>query len=139
MDGVDNVWCDLLLIFSQTVGWWVSSLRMFGRTVRALRECPHLKIEIWGTRLWVDAGFCFGESGGDVSAVGASDDVVAVERGFEGDGGEEVLGEVGVEGAEFFEGELVEFASGVEAPVSHSQADGVADDLVGFAEGDAFV
>jgi hypothetical protein len=27
-----------------------------GKTVRALRECPHLKIEIWGTRFcgWVD-------------------------------------------------------------------------------------
>ena len=36
-------------------------------------------------------------------AGGAADDVVAVEGGFEGDGGEEVFAELGADGAEFIE------------------------------------
>src|SRR5580704_2555991 len=70
----------------------------------------------------------------DAVTGGAADDIVAVERGFEGDGGEEVFAELGADGAEFFEGELLEFAVGFEA-----EADGVADVLVGLAEGDALV
>ena len=59
---------------------------------------------------------------------------MAVECCFEGDGLEEVFAELGADGAEFVEGELLEFALGFEA-----EADGVADVLVGFAEGDALV
>ena len=64
----------------------------------------------------------------------AANDVVAIERGFEGDGGEEVFSEGWADGLEFGEGEVLQFAIGFEA-----EADGVADVLVGFAEGDAFV
>ena len=67
-------------------------------------------------------------------AGGAADDVVAVERGFEGDSGEEVVGKLVAELAEFVERKIAELAAFVE-----TIADGVADLLMRFAEGDALV
>ena len=70
----------------------------------------------------------------DPGARCAADDIMAVQRGYEGDGDEEVLGKLGADGLELGEGELVQFAVGLKA-----EADGVADVLVGLAEGDALV
>ena len=75
-----------------------------------------------------------GEGFADAVGCGAAGDVVAVERGAQGDEVEEVLAELGRERAEIFERECVEFEAFVEA-----EADGVADDLVGLAEGHALV
>src|SRR6202167_413708 len=83
---------------------------------------------------WGGGRFGGGEGLLDAGAGGAAEDVVAVQGCGEGDGGEEVFGEGVGEGAEFGKGEGVELAAGLEA-----EADGVADDLVGLAEGDALV
>src|SRR5277367_2865015 len=48
-----------------------------------------------------------GEGLRDAVACGATDHVVAIERGFEGNGGVEVFGERFGEGAEFGEGKIV--------------------------------
>ena len=77
---------------------------------------------------------CGSEGFADAVRCGAAGDVVAVERGAESDEVEEVFGELGRECAEVFERECVEFEIFVEA-----EADGVADDLVGLAEGHALV
>src|SRR5580698_1942604 len=74
------------------------------------------------------------EGGADTRACGAADDVVAIEGGFEGDGREEVRVEFGAELAELVERKVAELAALVEA-----EAHSVADFLVGFAEGHAFV
>ena len=68
-------------------------------------------------------------------AGGAAGDVVAVERGFERDGGEEVFAELGLRACAARR--VVDALSS--RFVVEAEADGVADDLVGFAEGDALV
>ena len=74
------------------------------------------------------------EGGADAWARGSPDDVVAVERGFESDGREEVGVEFGTELTEFVEGEIAELAAFIE-----TVTDGVTNFLVGFAEGNSLV
>jgi hypothetical protein len=53
-----------------------------------------------------DAGGGFSEGFTDAFAGGAAEDVVAIERGGEGDGGKKIFVKLGAELAEFVEGEF---------------------------------
>ncbi len=77
---------------------------------------------------------CGGEGLADAVRCSAAGNVVAVERGAKRDEVEEVFAELGREHAEFFERNCIELKILVEA-----EADGVANDLVGLAEGHALV
>ena len=43
-------WSDSSLAVFEAQGYVVVLVTGGGKTVRAWRECPHLRIEIWGTR-----------------------------------------------------------------------------------------
>src|SRR6185437_5380731 len=81
-----------------------------------------------------DASACGCEGFANAMRCGATGDIVAVERGAEGDEVEEVFAELRRERAEICERNCIELKIFVE-----TKADGIADDLVGFAEGHAFV
>ena len=70
----------------------------------------------------------------DLRGCGAAGGVVAVDRGAERDGVVEAFVKLGAECVEVGKRDVVELKIFVE-----THADGVADDLVGFAEGDALV
>src|ERR1700728_1719721 len=82
----------------------------------------------------LDAGLRVGQRGADARARGAAENVVAVERGLERDGGKEVLFEFFAVLAQLIEGEVAELAL-----LFDTVADGVANLLVRLAEGNALV
>ena len=75
-----------------------------------------------------------GEGFGNAGGVGAARNVMAVEGRLERYGCKEVSAEGWAESLELGQGDCVELAAGFEA-----KTDGVADDLMGLAEGNALV